>query len=102
MQFESDSLRLTGIKLGGGEEFDTGKPEPLIAIFDAEYVTVTVGDVVVESRSPALTACRSSDVAAHGLIKNGVIRRRADNARYSIKRFEPDGRGMTVVILAEA
>lgn len=87
------------IKSAGGEEFDTGAAQHLWAVFDRAFLEQPVGSQTVETRKPMLT-CRTSDVAAHSLVKQSVIRRVADDKSYRVVRFEDDGTGVTVVVLA--
>jgi len=63
------------------------------AIFDREAFLSIDGSV--ESRNPALTAARTSDVC--DLPKDAVLD--IGGAEYRIKRHEPDGTGMSLVIL---
>lgn len=86
------------IKAVGGEEFDTGKPSNLWAVWDNEFSDITVGIQTVERRLPVIE-CRSSDVTAHELVKDTKIRRLADDAEYFVRRIEPDGTGMSRIRL---
>lgn len=64
-------------------------------LFDRAYAGV--GDIPVESYSPAVT-CRSADVAEleHG---DSVT---VDGSDYTIRSIQPDGTGITVLILEAA
>lgn len=95
--FESDADRLALIQ-AVGEQFDTGKPTKLWAIYDREYEEVAPGRVSFVS-GKAQIACRTSDVALHELVKQSKLTR-ADGSVWFAKGFEPDGTGMTVVTLA--
>jgi hypothetical protein len=88
---ESDATRLRMIKAVGGVlvRHDAGT---FWAIFDREFALSVDG--VVESRQPVITA-RTSDVSA--LAKDTVLTICDENFR--IKRHEPDGTGMSVVVL---
>lgn len=88
---ESDADRLAFVKSLGGQlvRHDAGQ---FWAVFDREF-SLSV-DGVVESRAPALTA-RTSDVDA--LVKDMVLAVGEDE--YRVKRLEPDGTGITTVIL---
>jgi len=92
---ETESDRLEMIKsLGGlcvrhvGGEF--------LAIFDNAYSGLSAADLEVEERGPRLT-CRTSDVIA--LRKDDALE--VCNATYRLARAEPDGTGMTVLVLRE-
>lgn len=86
---ESDATRLRMIKAVGGVlvRHDSGS---FWGVFEREFVEV--GEV--ESRGPVLTA-RTSDVQS--LPKDTILD--VCGAEYRIKRHEPDGTGMTLVIL---
>jgi hypothetical protein len=96
---ESEADRLSMVK-AGGETFSTGLPEKLWLIFDQETIDATLGDFTVEDTGPQGLG-RSSDVALHGLVKQSVVTRDADGAKYAVKRLKPDGTGMTLVVFAE-
>lgn len=95
---ESDADRLALIQ-AVGEQFDTGKPARMWAIFDEAYLESDLDRFTVANREPMLT-CRTSDVAAHELVKQSKVTRVSDGSEYYVKDFEPDGTGMTVVRLA--
>lgn len=84
----------------GGEEFDTGQPTRLVAVFDIPAVD-SGGLIPVKSRKPELS-CRDSDVAAHSLIKGSPLVRVSTGVQYLVRELEPDGTGMTVVRLASS
>jgi hypothetical protein len=88
---ETDADRLAMIKSLGGQlvQHPSGS---FLAIFDREFVLLAEG--AVESRQPALTA-RTIDVA--DLPKDAILTVAGDTFR--IKRHEPDGTGMSLVIL---
>jgi hypothetical protein len=97
MPVESDEDRLSLLD-DFGEDFDTGYTASLRGIFDRDYAEGIAGAHAVESRRPMIE-CRTSDVALHGLVKDSVIRRVADDTTFLAKHFEPDGTGMTVIVL---
>lgn len=88
---ESDADRLASIKALGGllVRFQGGE---FWAIFDNDYQDVLNG--MVEGRGPALSA-RTMDVQE--LPKDVVVP--VSGTDYRIKRPEPDGTGMTVLLL---
>jgi hypothetical protein len=98
MSIETDATRLAMIKAVGGEPFDAGQPDSLWGVFNRAYAEGIAGAHAVESRRPMIE-CRTSDVALHGLVKDSVIRRVADDTTFLAKHFEPDGTGMTVIVL---
>jgi len=98
---ESDADRLASIQaLGAGAIL---KHQGVIydVIFDNEYVLA--GEV--EERAPAATM-RSSDVALAAFGKDAVVQVYnpfdGSTKDYRVRRFEPDGTGMTQVILKVA
>jgi hypothetical protein len=96
--FESEADRLGLIQAVGGERFDTGNADKLWAIFEREYLQTEVGVQSVANRRPTLT-CRSSDVIAHSLVKDSKVVRDSDGSTFFCSKFEPDGTGMTLVML---
>lgn len=67
------------------------------AIFDDAFAMAEVGGLRVESNEPRLLT-RASDLT--GVTNEGVA---TDGVRsYVIRRIEPDGAGMAIVILSEA
>jgi hypothetical protein len=95
---ESEADRLASIKALGGEPFSTGHADKLIAIFDREYLESDLGVHSVANRRPVLT-CRTSDLALHSLVKDSPVTRDADGSKFFCLKFEPDGTGMTMVML---
>jgi hypothetical protein len=65
------------------------------AIFDRQYAGV--GEIPVESYSPALT-CISTDVAEIGHGDELSV----ENTDYTVRSVQPDGVGVTVLILEVA
>jgi hypothetical protein len=86
------------LKAVGGEEFDSGYTENLWGVFDREHALAFAGEHTSSIKRVTLQ-CRSSDVAAHSLVKDSVLRRVSDDASYRIRELEPDGTGMTVLVL---
>lgn len=92
---ESDADRLEMIKSLDGQLVTPSVGANFWAVFDAEYVSI-LGDPPVESVSPALQ-CRTSDVSSRQIIKGtqiivGVV-------SYSVHRHQPDGTGMSLLLL---
>lgn len=96
--FDSDADRLAQIKALGGQLIQCGSLE-CWAIFDAAFSEV-LGDPSVETSSPALSAIRTSDVVALGIQKEVDITTSAGPFR--VRRVEPDGTGMSIVLLKRA
>lgn len=88
---ESDATRLAMIKAVGGVliRHDSGS---FWAVFDSEFSLSPDGSV--ESRQPVLNA-RTSDVQC--LPKDTILD--VSGKEYRIKRHEPDGTGMTLLLL---
>jgi hypothetical protein len=95
--FESDADRLAMVQ-AVGEGFSTGNVAPLLGIFDEAYLETEVSDFTVANREPMLL-CRTSDVAAHGLVKQSKVTRVSDGVDYFVTDIEADGTGMTLVRL---
>ena len=91
---ESDSDRLALLKGLGGSLVST-PAGALWGIFDAAYVAVGT-DAAVEATTPALV-CRSSDVALLGITKD--VRLSIEGTPFRVARAEPDGTGMTTLVL---
>jgi hypothetical protein len=94
---ESEADRLATIQ-AVGESFSTARPEKLWLIFDREFIEQQFGEFTTEGRKP-VGVCRTSDVELHELVKESVITRDADGAKYTVRRFQPDGTGMTLLVL---
>jgi hypothetical protein len=95
--FESDADRLAMIR-AVGEQFDTGKPTRMWAVFDEAYLESDLDRFTVANREPMLQV-RTSDVALHELVKASKLTRVSDGSDYFVKDLEPDGTGMTLVRL---
>ena len=65
-------------------------------IFDAAYLAEDILGAGLQGASPRLT-CRTADVA--GAAEGAAVV--VDGAAYTLRRQEPDGTGMTVLILTE-
>jgi hypothetical protein len=88
---ESDATRLRMIKAVGGVLISHSEGS-FWAVYDREFSLSVDGSV--ESRQPALTA-RTSDVKD---LAKDVLLEVSDEA-FRIKRQEPDGTGMSIVLL---
>lgn len=95
---ESEADRLAMVQ-AVGEPFSTAKAEKLWLVFDREYLAQQLGEFTTDGRNP-LALGRTSDIAQHELVKQSVITRDADGAKYSVKQFKPDGVGMTLLVLS--
>jgi hypothetical protein len=93
---ESDADRLDAILALGGTPVEPRDRPEFWAIFERQYSSVSLGELDVESRSPALT-CRSSDV--DGMTKDEVLN--VGGTEYRMLRSEPDtpALGWTVLVL---
>ena len=91
----SDATNLRMLKVCGAVlvRHDSGE---FWAIFDNGYLGVSAADLDVEERGPRLT-CRTCDVES--LRKDTSVT--VNGADYRIARAEPDGTGMTTLILRE-
>lgn len=94
MAFESDADRLDMIQAVGGLCVKANQGE-FFAIFDNEFIEVE-GEPGVEGRQPTLT-CRSTDLERLEVQKNSNLTVGPDN--YRVQRAEPDGTGMTKLVL---
>lgn len=95
---ESDATRLRMIKAVGGVLVRHNAGE-FWAVFDREYLLILEG---VESRAPVLEA-RSCDVVDlpkdTSLDVSDNTRLSVPGGQFRIKRLEPGGTGLTIVIL---
>lgn len=87
---QSDADRLAMIKSLGGQLARPKDGQPFWGLFDREFLLTGA----VETRVTALNA-RSCDVAS--LDKEAPLE--VDGEDFKIKRLEPDGTGMTLLIL---
>jgi len=97
---ESDADRLAEIQaLGNGATLAAQGGTGYSVVFDEQYLPVND----VEERGPVATM-RSSDVAAAKLQKDAVVQVSVDGGvkAFRVKRFEPDGTGITLVYLRSA
>jgi hypothetical protein len=88
---ETDADRLASIKALGGQLITSAYGQ-FWGIFDREFALSIDGSV--ETRQPVLEA-RTLDV--EDIPKDAVIQIGSDNFR--VKRSEPDGTGMTMLVL---
>jgi hypothetical protein len=92
MDTDADRLELI-VALGGVRVLaPTGD---FMAVFDHQYLSDGVG-LEVETRTPALT-CRSADVERLRLRKGTAVTV-ADDV-YKVRRHEPDGTGISTLVL---
>lgn len=93
---DSDAARLASIRALSGGISVFGPHGAFCAIFDRQYSSAGVGDLEMESRSPALT-CRSIDV--EDLTKDETVT--VEGRDFRVLRREPDSPspGFTVLIL---
>ncbi|HYE70596.1 MAG TPA: hypothetical protein VD932_03635 [Aquabacterium sp.] len=92
---ETDADRLATIKALDGQLVTPDGGSKFWAVFDAEYVSV-LSDPPMESTSPALQ-CRTSDVESRQIVKDTEIQVGQD--LYRVHRHEPDGTGMSVLLM---
>lgn len=88
---ESDTDRLQLLLAVGGAQIVT-PAGAFVGVFDNAYADA----LEVEGTRPALT-CRASDVSRLSLKKG--VRVDVEAASYRIRRIEPDGTGMSVLVL---
>ena len=81
-----------------GEDFSTGAADPLRAIWDPQSEEATAGNMSVRVNRTVLLAV-DEDLEAHELIKGTVLRRLSTDVRYRVSDLEPDGHGMTSLVL---
>jgi hypothetical protein len=91
---DTDADRLAMLKACGGVQVHAQNGD-FVAIFDAAYQSMQA-DPSVESSSPALN-CRTSDVELLKLTKGQPLR--IGELSYRILRHEPDGTGISVLVL---
>lgn len=93
---ETDADRLAYLEAFGVSVRIRG--QELLAIFDNDYLAVQAIDMGVQSSTPYLT-CRSADVERVGPRKGDSVDGLAK--AFVVERSEPDGTGMTRIVLAE-
>ena len=93
---ESEADRLAMVQ-AVGETFSTAKADKLWLIFDREYIEQQLGEFSIDGRKP-IGLGRTSDIALHELVKDSVVRRDADGGSYMVRRLQPDGTGMTLLV----
>lgn len=84
----SEADRLDALKAAGAEEFDTGKPERLWAVFEGEFNDPELTGITVEGEITWLE-CRLSDRDTHELVKRSRLTRLSTGQEFGVKRFEP-------------
>ncbi len=89
---ESEADRRASLKALGGQCYPTAAG-PLLAIFDNEYME----GVGTETRLPVLT-CATADAEAVEATRKGA-EVTVDGKVYRVDRHEPDGTGMSRLIL---
>lgn len=90
---ETDADRLESIKALGGLRASV-RGQYFWAIFDNAYIEILDG---IESTTPALSSCRTSDIERVQLVKDDVIE--IDGKQWRMKTHQPDGTGMSIVAL---
>jgi len=99
MLTEADRLEM--LKAIGAEQFDTGKPEKLWAVFEGEFNDPEVSGIGVNGEIVWLE-CRLSDKEFHGLTREQRITRLLDGTSWHLKNFEPSrSSGFVVVRLSK-
>lgn len=94
---DTDADRQVMIESLGGVRVQSNGGE-FTAVFDYQYVGDGVGEADVESRSPTLT-CRTSDFDAAKVRKGQMLS--LPIGSFKVRRHQPDGTGMSTVILEQ-
>lgn len=97
---ESDADRLATIQGLGGQLVRTDRGN-FCAILDSDFSSAGFSDGArVNSESPQLT-CRTSDVKRLQLDEGAELDTLVDGvaSRYSVREHQPDGTGMSVLVL---
>lgn len=89
---ETDADRRASLEALGGKHYPTAAGD-LLAIFDNEYLE----GVGTESRLPVLT-CTTTDAERLSVVRKGS-QVTIDGTVYRVDRHEPDGTGMSRLIL---
>jgi len=94
MELETDDMRLQSLQMLGAVclSFPGGD---VVAIFDNSYAG-SGNDSAIEGTEPRLTL-RTSDVERVAIRKGQFVT--IDQAQYRVVRHEPDGTGMSTVVL---
>jgi len=90
---ESLADRRTSIRALGGKDYSTAAGQ-LLAIFDNEYLE----GLGTETRQPVLT-CATEDAEARSVTRKGAQFPDIEGNAYKVIRHEPDGTGMSRLIL---
>lgn len=89
--FDTSDFAVTAVYNPGG-----GSPTSISVIYDNEYLSSVLGGIEVENKNPMIL-CKTSDVAnaKHGetIVVNGIT--------YKIIEVQPDGTGLTSLILSQ-
>jgi hypothetical protein len=93
--FETEADRLAYLQSLGGVTL-TVRGQSFLGIFENPYRGVLSAQVDIEASDPSVT-CRTSDVERCAIVKGDAI----DGlpAPYRVKRHEPDGCGMSNLVL---
>jgi hypothetical protein len=89
---ESEADRRATLSALGGKDYQTAAG-PLLGVFDNEYME----GLDTESRLPVLT-CTTADAVAREAVRKGATVD-IDGTTYRVDRHEPDGTGMSRLIL---
>lgn len=78
-------------KAAGGSATFTG-------IFDAPHTAIDIGDVSISDRRPTFL-CRTADIPVGAVGGGGGDTLLVDGTTYRVVELEPDGQGMTRIVL---
>ena len=103
MPVESEADRasfLNSDEFGDGATYTpvTGSPATFTGIFDAPHTAIDIGEISVSDRRPTFL-CRASDVPAGAKGGNAGDTLLVDGTTYRVIDLEPDGQGMTRIVL---
>lgn len=99
MAIESDADRLALLSADDFGVAITVGAETIYGIFDKDYLAVSNGEVDVESDSP-MVLVRSSDVTAQSIaVATSLV---ISSATYVVTSVQPDGTGMTRLVLRDS
>lgn len=93
---ESDADRLDMLRALGGIQVQVDG-RSVLAIFETEYADAQLGGIVVQSAQPRLS-CRTSDVED---VRTGAVAN-VRGASFTVTSNEPDGAGMSFLVLERA
>jgi len=83
-----DDDRLAMLKDVGAEQFDTGQPFELWALFEGEFNDPELSGIPVEGEITWLE-CRISDKETHALVVNSRLKRVGTEEDFYVRRLEP-------------